>query len=239
MSDRVLVTGVSGFLGGHVALGLLNAGYQVRGSVRDLAKADEGPGDAGAAGGDVSRLEFVALDLMSDAGWDGPMDGCRYLQHVASPFCLQMPKDRDGAGPPRRRRHDGVRSRRRWPAGVERIVLTSSVAAVMYGHPTRAAPRPSPTPTGVGPQGHDVNAYIESKTRAELEAWGIMERPAGATTSRRSTRRSILGPLLDDDPGTSADTDHPPAQRHRAGCAAHQFRHHRRPRRRGAPRQRR
>ena len=93
MSDRVLVTGISGFLGGHLALALLKSGYTVRGSVRNLDRAAAVRETLAAAGGDVTRLEFVALDLLSDSGWDEAMSGVRYLQHTASPFVLETPKD--------------------------------------------------------------------------------------------------------------------------------------------------
>jgi nucleoside-diphosphate-sugar epimerase len=94
MSDRVLLTGASGFLAGHLALQLLQAGYAVRGSVRDLGKSDKVRETLRRAGADTSRLEFVALDLMSDKGWAEAMDGVRYLQHVASPFVTSMPANR-------------------------------------------------------------------------------------------------------------------------------------------------
>src|ERR1700734_4468491 len=62
MSDQVLLTGISGFLGGHVALALLGAGYTVRGSIRNPAKADHVRATLGKAGADLSRLNFVTLD---------------------------------------------------------------------------------------------------------------------------------------------------------------------------------
>jgi dihydroflavonol-4-reductase len=134
LPDTVLVTGVSGVIGGHVALALLNAGYVVRGSIRSLRKADAVRQTLARAGGDVDRLEFVALDLTADEGWDAAARGCRYLQHIASPFELRLPKDPaltigpavDGT---RRALEAGLH------AGIERIVLTSSAAAIVYGHP--------------------------------------------------------------------------------------------------------
>ena len=94
MVDLVLLTGISGFVGGHVALALLKAGYRVRGSVRDLGKSEKVRAALAKAGGDMNRLEFVQLDLNSDAGWDKAMEGVRYLQHTASPFVTSMPKDK-------------------------------------------------------------------------------------------------------------------------------------------------
>lgn len=201
-TDRVLLTGISGFLGGHVALGLLNAGYIVRGSVRNLDKADAVRATLKRAGADVSRLEFVALDLLSDKGWDEAMEGVRYLQHTASPFVIDLPEDKmDLIRPAVEGTERALNAALR--ANVERIVLTSSMAAIAYGH-DKARTKPFTDKDWTNINGRDVNAYIESKTLAEQRAWDIM-RAAGRDVDLTTINPSaILGPLLDEDPGTSA-----------------------------------
>jgi nucleoside-diphosphate-sugar epimerase len=202
MSDLVLLTGISGFLGGHVALQLLQQGYRVRGSVRDLSKTDRVKATLAKAGADISGLEFVALNLSSDAGWTDAMRGVRYLQHTASPFVTTMPWDRtELIGPAvdgTRRALDAALA-----STVERIVLTSSMAAAAYGH-DKSRTKPFGPADWTNLEGRNVNAYVESKTRAEREAWTIMDGAGRHGDLAVINPNYILGPLLDDDPGTSA-----------------------------------
>jgi dihydroflavonol-4-reductase len=202
MSDRVLITGISGFLGGHVALHLLNAGYTVRGSLRNLDKADHVRTTLARAGAEVSRLEFVALDLMSDAGWRDAMVGVRYLQHVASPFHLETPKDKmeliaPAVGGTERALNAAL------AAEVEHVVVTSSIAAIVYGH-DKSRTRPFTGSDWTNLDGPLVPPYQESKTLAEHRAWEIMAAAGRRTDLSVINPGAIMGPLLDNDPGTSA-----------------------------------
>lgn len=200
--DTVLLTGISGFLGGHVALALLNAGYKVRGSLRNLKRADAVRETLDKAGADVSRLDFVQLDLLSDAGWDDAMAGVSYLQHTASPFLLKMPEDRNDLIRPAvegTERAIGAALR----AGVKRIVLTSSMAAIAYGHDKSEAPAFTAA-DWTRLDGRPINAYVESKTRAERRAWEMMDAAGRHNDLATINPGAIFGPLLDADPGTSA-----------------------------------
>lgn len=199
--DLVLVTGVSGFLGGHVALQLLKGGYLVRGSVRDLSKAGNVRDTLTRAGADVSHLEFVALDLLDDAGWDAAMRGVRFLQHTASPFVLEAPKDpqdliRPAVGGTERALNAAL------AAHVERVVLTSSTAAITYGHPKDKRRFSSADWTNI--EHGAVPAYQQSKTLAERRAWALMNAAGRQGDLAVINPSGIFGPLLDDDPGTSA-----------------------------------
>lgn len=201
MSDTVLVTGVSGFLGGHVALALLSKGFAVRGSLRDMTRADAVRSSLRDAGADTSRLEFCPLDLLREDGWSDATRGCRFVQHTASPFVLTMPKDENDLIEPavagtRRAVQAGL------DAGAERIVVTSSVAAIDGGHTRYHRTLTASDWTEV--DGPRVTAYTKSKTLAERKAWAIARRFGATERLAVINPGTMLGPLLGDDPGTSA-----------------------------------
>src|SRR5713101_8244513 len=132
--STILVTGGSGFIGSHCILQLLAAGHHVRTTIRNLKREGDVRAmqkQGGAEAGD--RLSFAAADLENDAGWPEAVAGCEYVLHVASPFPSTIPKHEDELIVPAREGALRVLRASR-DAGVKRVVLTSSFAAIGYGH---------------------------------------------------------------------------------------------------------
>ncbi|HYK18237.1 MAG TPA: aldehyde reductase [Bryobacteraceae bacterium] len=199
--STVLVTGGSGFIGGHCILLLLAAGHQVRTTIRNLKREPEVRATLKAAGADAGdRLSFFAADLEQDAGWKEAAAGCDYVLHVASPFPGTVPKNEDELIVPAR---EGalrlLRASR--DGGVKRVVLTSSFAAIGYGHPQQDAPFDETSWTD--PNGSDVMPYIKSKTLAERSAWDFVAREGGALELAVVNPVGVLGPVLGADYATS------------------------------------
>src|SRR4051794_40105888 len=198
MPDQlVLVTGGSGFIGAHCIKRLHQDGYRVRTTVRSLSREPEVREMAG-----DGPLEVVAADLTDDAGWAEAVAGCEYVLHVASPFPLAQPKHEDELIVPAR---DGalrvLRAARE--AGVRRVVLTSSFAAVGYGHGHPDTVYDETSWTEV--DGPGVSAYAKSKTVAERAAWDFVEGEGRPLELAVVNPVAVLGPLLGPDPSTSIE----------------------------------
>jgi len=199
--STVLVTGGSGFIASHTILQLLAAGYKVRTTVRNLSREGEVLvmlRNGGAEPGE--QLSFVAAELMTDAGWPAAVSGCEYVLHIASPFPSQVPKDENELIVPAR---DGalrmLRASR--DAGVKRVVLTSSFAAIGYGHTERAEPFTEKDWTN--PDGADVMPYTKSKTLAERAAWDFIVREGAGLELAVVNPVGVFGPVLGPDYATS------------------------------------
>jgi nucleoside-diphosphate-sugar epimerase len=202
MSDgTVLVTGGSGFVGAHCILALLDAGYAVRTTVRSLGREAEVRAMLEQAGTDAGdRLTFAQADLTSDDGWPEAVAGCDYVLHVASPFPSGVPKHEDELIIPAR---EGalrlLRAAR--DAGVKRVVLTSSFAAIGYGH--KDISRPLGEESWTDTNGEHVSAYAKSKTLAERAAWDFIAAEGGALELSVVNPVAVLGPVLGPDLSTS------------------------------------
>ncbi len=199
--STVLVTGGSGFIGSHSILQLLAAGHQVRTTVRSLKREGDVRAmlkEGGAEPGD--RLSFAAADLESDAGWKEAVAGCEYVLHVASPFPQTVPKHEDELIVPAREGALRVLRASR-DAGVRRVVLTSSFAAIGYGQKPQSAPFNETNWTD--PAGDDVLPYVKSKTLAERAAWEFIAKEGGKLELSVVNPVGVFGPVLGPDYSTS------------------------------------
>jgi nucleoside-diphosphate-sugar epimerase len=194
--ETVLVTGGSGFIGSWCVIGLLQQGYVVRTTVRDLSRE---PAARAAIAGVVdpgNRLSFHAANLTSDDGWDAAVDGCDYVLHVASPLGVAEPKDPDILIKPARegaRRAISAAIR----AGVKRVVQTSSVAATSLADDKTDWTADETQWTD--PKAKGVSAYAQSKTLAERAAWELIEGAGGKTTLATVNPALVLGPVISRD----------------------------------------
>lgn len=199
--STVLVTGGSGFIGSHCILQLLAARHTVRTTVRNLQREGEvrtmlkqGDVDAG------DRLSFFAADLERDGGWAQAVAGCDFVLHVASPFPPGVPKDENDLIIPAREGALRVLRAAR-DAGVKRVVLTSSFAAIGYGKDSKTTPYTEADWTD--PNTPRLMAYTKSKTLAERAAWDFIAREGGALELSVVNPVGVFGPVLGPDYATS------------------------------------
>src|SRR5262249_39801300 len=141
------------------------------------------------------RLSFLAADLGDDAGWEQAVEGCGHVLHVASPFPPRQPKDPDELIVPAR---DGTLRvlRAAFAAGVERVVVTSSVAAIGGGAKTDEALDETDWTDLANPQ---LSPYVRSKTIAEQAAWDFAEESGRRDRVAVVNPGAILGPALSED----------------------------------------
>jgi nucleoside-diphosphate-sugar epimerase len=197
----VLVTGGSGFIASHTILQLLAAGHQVRTTVRSAKREADVRAmlaHGGATPGD--RLTVTVADLERDDGWAAAVAGCEYVHHVASPFPATMPKHEDELIRPAREGALRVLRAAR-DAGVKRVVLTSSFAAIGYGHPAQTQPFDETAWTQ--PDVGDATPYVKSKTLAERAAWDFIAKEGNGLELSVVNPVGVFGPVLGADYSTS------------------------------------
>ena len=162
--DKVLVTGITGYIGQHCAAELLRQGYEVVGTIRSKSKADD-TRSAISKVAPVDKLHFMEADLLLDKGWSAALEGCAYVLHIASPFSFTEPKDENELITP------AVEGTKRVIAaaqrsGIKRMVLTSSTVAIIAGKDTGKY-----GPNDWSDVNANIGAYAKSKTLAERAAW--------------------------------------------------------------------
>ena len=203
MINKVLLTGISGWIAKHTAIELLNAGYEVLGTIRNNNLVDQTKQTISKYAS-TEKLSFVELDLLKDDGWNEAAKGCGYIFHVASPFPMKVSSNRENLLPVAvdgtlRVLNAGLN------AGVEQIIKTSSIVA-MFRKPNRT------TPYTFGENDwsdenwiEGVSDYFLSKTKAEKAAWRLMESKGLKNKLTTINPGGVFGDALDKKGGTSIE----------------------------------
>jgi nucleoside-diphosphate-sugar epimerase len=199
---KVLVTGASGFIAKHCIAELLRRDFSVRGTLRDMGRADAVRKSVARAGADASGVDFVAADLLRDDGWSQAMQGCAFVLHVASPFPLQDPPNPDDLIRPAREGALRV-LKAATRAGIKRVVMTSSVVAITMPWPEAPLGHVFTEADWTNPKRPDLTAYIVSKTLAEQAAWDYVKGEPRAPELAAVNPAIVLGPATDADISSS------------------------------------
>ena len=203
MTDKVLLTGVSGWIAKHTAIELLNKGYEVLGTVRNNNLIDQTKQTIGKYA-PIEKLSFVELDLLKDEGWNEAAKGCKYIFHIASPFPIKVSRNREVLLPVAvdgtiRVLNAGLN------AGVEQIIKTSSIVA-MFRKPNRTNPYTFGEHDWTDENWTEgVNDYFLSKTKAEKAAWELMESKGLKNKLTTICPGGVFGDALDKKGGTSIE----------------------------------
>lgn len=198
-SHPVMVTGATGYVAGWIIARLLESGLTVHAAVRnpaDTARLAHLDDLAARSGG---TIRYFKADLLSAGSYDEAMADCRIVFHTASPFTLDVRDPQTQLIDPALRGTQNILDSVERTTTVERLVLTSSCAAI-YGD-NRDLLR---TANGRFTE-NDWNTtsslqhqpYFYSKTLAERAAWEAAERQS-------RWKLVVLNPSLVIGPGLNA-----------------------------------
>jgi nucleoside-diphosphate-sugar epimerase len=202
VSTRILITGANGFIGLHTVLHFLKSGYNVCATVRTEEQGEKAHQTL-AKYVDTKKLELICADLTKEAGWEQAVDGCDFVLHLASPFPTEAPKDEDELIIPAREGTLRV-LRAAQKAGVKRVVLVSSVAAITGGHERENRTFTESDWTDTRKTNY---AYSRSKTLAEQAAWEFIRSAENKNGMELVSVNpsNVFGPVLDNRHHTSTE----------------------------------
>jgi dihydroflavonol-4-reductase len=197
---KIVVTGSTGFIGSHLVIQALNEGNEVVATMRDMKRADAIKKVFARHTDKLEHLSFSELDLLRDEGWEETFKGVDYVIHMASPVPTALPKhENDVIEPARQGTMRALKAASK--NGVKRIVITSSMGAIMYGYEGKKTVFSEEDWTIL--EGKDNSAYTKSKTIAEKAAWDFIEKDNSGLQLVAVNPGMVFGPVLESDIGPS------------------------------------
>ena len=165
--EKVLLTGVTGFIALHCCKQLLDQGYAVRGTLRDKIRQEEVITAMKESNTYVENLEFIELDLLSDEGWEEAAKDCDYVMHIASPISASDSVDEEVLIRPAvdgtLRVLNAAKTNK-----AKKVILTSSIASVFYADTYK---KNYDENDWSDIDSNKITPYAKSKTLAERSAW--------------------------------------------------------------------
>ena len=194
MTETVLVTGGTGFVGAHIILQLLQKGYNVKTTLRSINSKSKVIDTLKSNGiTTFDNLAFVEADLSKDDNWDEAMKGCDYVLSVASPVFMTIPKDENEAIRPAVEGIIRVLKAAR-NANVKRVVMTSNFGAV--GFSNKNSNNATTEADWTDPKEKGLSVYEKSKLLAEHAAWDFIKKEGGNLEFATINPVAIFGPAL-------------------------------------------
>ncbi len=202
---NIVVTGATGFIAKHVISGLLETGYRVRATMRNLKRAEEVRRTVADMAGDklAAGLELFECDLLMDGEWERAFGGCDALIHMAARVPIEEPGNPESVIRPSLEGTERVLDFA-IKAGIRRVVMTSSIAAIGYGHGSREKSLDLGAGDWTNIKGLKGGwAYARAKTLAEKRAWEMAGN--GRLDLTTICPSMVFGPVPDIDTSASLE----------------------------------
>lgn len=204
-NKKVLLTGVTGFLGSHTTIRLLNKDFDVIGTLRSKDRISSIRETIGKYSPNINNLTFAEADLSDEEIWLDLTKDVDYVLHIASPFPRELPKHENDLIEPAKRGTLNI-LKAATANSVKRVVMVSALGTITYGKTKEELSSVFDEDDWTDESNlKDTTAYYRSKTIAEKAAWDFLEEEESKLEFTTICPAAILGPVIDNDYGTSAN----------------------------------
>ena len=170
---NILVTGGTSYIGKHCIAQLIEKGYNVRTTIRDISRSSEVKSDLEKYLEKEISLDIFEADLLKDDGWNDAIKGCEAIIHIAGPFPVGFEGgEKELTGP----HEDGAMRvfKLAKENGIKRIILTSSIASIWMDSTIDDTVRYIDENNWTNLSDTNLDAYTKGKALKEKAAWDFV-----------------------------------------------------------------